>query len=370
MLLTSAASGADPVVEPRPGGSVSEDPSGRAVGVAAVGAALLAGCGAGDDDAAALLPGHARLYLVGGMVRHALLGRSLSDPASGVALVDLVQTDAAINPGNSGGPLVDLRGRIVGINTAIATRSGGFQGIGFAIPVDIVENVVEQLIETGTVERGYLGVQFGPISQTLARALDVPVGSAQVASVQADTPADEAGLEAGDVIVAVEGQELRNASDLLSLVANRRPGDTLDFEYVRDDDRRSTTVRLGVRPEDEAARNRPRRDREPNSEPSSQTEEMLGMTLGDVAGAEAQRFGLADDAEGVLVTEVERSSEAFRSADIRPGDLIVEVNGEPVRSLAEFREATRRVADGETFLLTLERGGQDNRVVYRTALTK
>ena len=285
-------------------------------------------------------------------------------------LENFIQTDASINPGNSGGPLVDLRGRIVGINTAIATRSGGFQGIGFAIPVDIVENVVEQLIETGDVERGYLGVQFGPISQSLARALAVPVGSAQVASVEPGTPAAEAGLEAGDVIVAVDGRELRTSSELLSLVANRRPGDELTFDYIRDDRRRSATVRLGARPEDETAQRRQRRDRAPEGEPTSRTEEMLGMTLGEATGEAARRFNLADDVRGVLVTDVERGSEAFRSANIRPGDVIVEVNGEEVRSLADFRDATRRVKDGETFLLTLERPAQNGRSVYRTALTK
>ena len=286
-------------------------------------------------------------------------------------LENFIQTDASINPGNSGGPLVNLGGQLIGINTALATRSGGFQGIGFAIPVDIVENVVEQLIETGDVERGFLGVTFGPISQSLARALDVPVGSAQVATVVEGGAADDAGLEAGDVIVSVGGQELRTSSDLLAIVANRRPGAELDIAYVRGEDRRSTTVRLGVRTDDEdEADVRRRRDREPSSEPSSRTEELLGMTLGDISAQTARQFSLSDDAEGVLVTDVERASEAFRSANIRPGDLVVSIDGEAVRSLREFERAYEKIDEGDTFLMTLQRGGQQGRSLYRTALTK
>ena len=285
-------------------------------------------------------------------------------------LENFIQTDASINPGNSGGPLVNLGGELIGINTAIATRTGGFQGIGFAIPVDIVQNVVEQLIETGSVERGYLGVEFGPISQSLARALDVPNGSAQVATVVEGGAAERAGLEAGDVIVAVDGQELRASSDLLSLVANRRPGDELELRYVRGDRARTANVRLGARNADETAENRPRPDREPSSEEPGRTEELLGMTLGDVTGGLAERFGLERGTEGVLVTDVERSSEAFRSANVRPGDLIVSVDGNEVTSLRDFQRAFGRIDDGETFLLTVQRGGQERRSIYRTALTK
>jgi serine protease Do len=282
-------------------------------------------------------------------------------------LENFIQTDASINPGNSGGPLVNLQGELIGINTAIATRTGGFQGIGFAIPVDIVRNVTDQLIETGDVERGYLGVRFGGISQSLARALDVPPGSAQIASVEPGSAADEAGLEAGDVIVAVNGDELRADSDLLAIVANRRPGDELELTYVRDEERRETTVELGTRPADETAANRPNRDRQP-SRGEARTQEMLGMTLSDLTASAVQEFGYDEGAEGVVVTDVERGSEAFRDANIRPGDLIVRIEGEPVTSLQDFERVFDGIDEGETFLLTLRRGGQAQ--VYRTALTK
>ncbi len=285
-------------------------------------------------------------------------------------LENFIQTDASINPGNSGGPLVNLRGQLIGINTAIATRTGGFQGIGFAIPVDIVRNVVDQLIDTGGVERGYLGVQFSGISQSLARAIDVPIGSAQISSVQEGSAAAKAGLEAGDVITSVNGVDLRNNSDLLSLVANRRPGDELHLAYVRGEDRRTTTVTLGTRPGDEQAANRPHRDRQPSKEQGQQTEEALGMTLGTLTAQAAEEYGYEPGTEGLVVMAVERSSEAFRDANIREGDLLVNLNGERAASLRDFKRAYDQIDKGETFLLTLQRAGQQGRQLYRTALTK
>ncbi len=284
-------------------------------------------------------------------------------------LENFIQTDASINPGNSGGPLVNLRGELIGINTAIATRTGGFQGIGFAIPVDIVENVVGQLIDTGDVERGYLGVRFGGISQSLARALGVPVGSAQISSVEPGSAAEKAGLRGGDVIVAVDGEELRSSNALLSVVANRRPGDALRVEYVRDDDRRTATVRLGARPGTPAEDRRRDRD-EPERDRPGRSLEALGMELGELNAQAAEQYGYGSGDEGVLVQDVERASEAFRDANIRRGDLIVNVDGEPVGSLRDFERVYDRIDDGETFLLTLQRASQDDRQLYRTALTK
>ncbi len=291
------------------------------------------------------------------------LGRQQSN-----RLENFIQTDASINPGNSGGPLVNLRGQLIGINTAIATRTGGFQGIGFAIPVDIVENVVDQLINTGAVERGFLGVSFGPISQSLARALSVPVGSAQIASVERGSAADEAGLEAGDIIVSVSGTPLATSNDLLTTVASRRPGDKLKIAYVRDEDRRTTTVTLGAKVADEQAQGRP--SRQPGAEHAGRSFEALGLELADLTAQAGQQYGYEDGIEGVLVLDVARSSEAFRDANIREGDLIVNLDGEPVRSLRDFERVYGRIGEGETFLLTLQRGGQDGRQLYRTALTK
>ena len=284
-------------------------------------------------------------------------------------LEDFIQTDASINPGNSGGPLVNLRGELIGINTAIATRTGGFQGIGFAIPVDIVENVVGQLIDTGEVERGFLGVGFNPISQSLARALAVPVGSAQIGTVESGSAADEAGIEAGDIIVSIDGDPLGNSNELLKLVASRRPGEKLRVEYVRGEDRRTTTVTLGRKPADGHAQ-RQRRNRRPEQGSPSRSLDILGLELTDLSGQSEDRYGFTGAEEGVLVLDVERGSEAFRDANIRPGDLVVTLDGEAVRSLRDLERVYGRIGEGETFLLTLQRGDDDNRQLYRTALTK
>ena len=288
------------------------------------------------------------------------------------SISNYIQTDAAVNPGNSGGPLVNLRGDIIGINTAIATRSGGFQGISFAIPVDIVANTVDQIIDSGTVERGYLGIQFGPVTPSLARALDVQNGAAQISEFSADAtgsePARDAGLREGDVITAVDGVRLRQHTQLISLVSNKRPGDEVELTYNRDGDERTATVRLGERPGAEAlaqAQGRTPRSAAPDEAPEREMSD-LGLSVSELTPALAQRFGLDDDATGVVITDVERSSDAYREARLRPGLVIAEVDREPVASVEEFEAALAEVRPGDTFIVRL-RSAQGTIV---TALTK
>ncbi len=284
------------------------------------------------------------------------------------AIENFIQTDAAINPGNSGGPLVNLEGRLVGVNTAIMSRTGGFQGIGFAIPVDIVESTVQQLIDDGVVRRGYLGVMFEPISQSLARALDVPTGSAQVGTVEPGSAAAQAGLEPGDVIVGVEGQELRSAYDLRAAIGTKRPGDRVRLDLVRDDARRTITVTLGQREEEIAASER-QRDRRDDTQPSSATREFMGMNLAPVDNQLRQRYRLPADVAGLVITEIDPRSQAAREANINPGDMIVAVGSDPVTDVSGFDRAVNRVRSGQTFILTLRRAGGDG-ATFRTALTR
>ncbi|HEX8386340.1 MAG TPA: trypsin-like peptidase domain-containing protein [Rubricoccaceae bacterium] len=290
------------------------------------------------------------------------------------SISNYIQTDAAVNPGNSGGPLVNLRGEIVGINSAIATRTGGFQGISFAVPADIVRNTTEQLVASGTVQRGYLGISFGAVSPSLARALDVPLGAAQIGGLAEDgegrEPASEAGLRIDDVITAVDGVTLTDSRQLVSLVSNKRPGDTVRLTYNRDGDERTATVRLGTRPSDEQMAGAsggatPRRNA-PDAEPA--TESALGLTVQDLTPAVARRIGAEGDVEGIAVTAVERTSEAFRDAQIRPGVVITEVNRRPVRTVAELQRAIAAVDPGDTFLVrVLDPRSDASRL---TALTK
>ena len=285
-----------------------------------------------------------------------------------------IQTDAAVNPGNSGGPLVNLRGEIVGINSAIATRTGTFNGISFAIPVDIVANTVEQLVATGGVERGYLGISFGAVPVSLQRAQGVPPGSAQIGEIREDAngrrPAADAGLRPDDIITAVDGTTLREFNQLVSLISNKRPGDTIELTYVRDGDEGTARVTLGRRPSDaQLAAERgevpaPSRESPEVAEPARL--ETLGLTLQNLSPQIATRYRLDDDAQGVIVTDVERRSEAFREADIAPGSLILEIDRKPVSSVEDVEAALAEVEDGETFLLRIQRGNGS----FLTALTK
>ena len=298
------------------------------------------------------------------------------DPRGRQTISNYIQTDAAVNPGNSGGPLVNLRGEIVGINSAIATRTGTFNGISFAIPSDIVRSTVEQLIDTGTVERGYLGISFRAAPATLRRLYDLGPGAAAVGEMSpdadGDTPAADAGIREGDLITAIDGVELRDSGQIVSLISNKRPGDTVRITYYRDGDERTATVRLGRRPgTDEVSQNAPRRPA-PNGrggatrEPASM--EALGLTLRDLTPQQARQLGTD---EGVFVANVDRASEAYRDAEIRPNTLIVEANRRPVASVADFRRAIADVESGEPFLVRVRQvgpQGQSNEFV--TALTK
>jgi len=294
----------------------------------------------------------------------------------GGGISDYIQTDAAINPGNSGGPLVNLEGEIVGINSAIATRTGGFQGIGFAIPVSTARNTIAQLMDSGRVERGYLGIQFTAVSPSLARALGVPPGAAQVAEMAEDAegrrPAADAGLRAGDVIVSVDGQALSDSRQLVSLISNKRPGDAVEIVYNRDGNRREATIRLGRRPGDATADAAPQpRGPRDEAEPERMSLLGLGITLQDMTPAVAREFGAkADEVVGVLIVDVERQSEAWRDANLRPGFLIEEVDRQAVGSRADFERAYRAVDPGETFLLRVRPIGQDGTASFLTALTK
>jgi S1-C subfamily serine protease len=175
------------------------------------------------------------------------LGRTL--PSQQGVLIDLVQTDAAVNPGNSGGALVDGEGRVIGVNTAIATRSGGSQGIGFAIPSTTVVSVADQLLEFGEVELGYLGVVGQTVDPDIAELYELPsTAGAVIVQLDPDGPAAAAGLRTEDIVVAIDGNEVTTMADLAGRVQQRRPGDDVEVEVVRDGEELTLTVTLGERP--------------------------------------------------------------------------------------------------------------------------
>lgn len=281
---------------------------------------------------------------------------------------NFIQTDASINPGNSGGPLVGLDGRLVGINTAIASRTGQFQGVGFAIPANTVERVTNQLIETGSVQRARLGVQYTAATQSLIRSEGLPRGTAQVSSVMEGSAAEEAGIEPGDLITAIDGQELDDSLQLSNIIGAKQPGDVVELTINREGDTMTMEVELGGF-DDEAIASSTDNSSEEESPLSSTAEEIreeLGLSLTDVSQRDLERLGL--DLEGaVLIEQVDVRNPNIRDANLQPRQLIVQVAGEPTRSVADFAEVYDNIEPGTSFRLrVMNRQG----TLFVTALQK
>lgn len=283
---------------------------------------------------------------------------------------EMIQTDAAINRGNSGGPLVNLQGELIGINSAIFSRTGGNVGIGFAIPVDVVRNVTSQLIEQGEVRRGALGVRFDRVPRTLSDALGVPRGSAQITQVTDGSPADEAGLEAGDVVVAIDGQQLNNFNQLRTIISNRSPDETISMRVVNQDgEERTVSVTLGSR-DDIVTAEGPNPENAPSRDDGGI--ESLGLRLQTVTPNMLRQLGIenAEEYQGLLIANIDRGSEAYQDAGLRQRDIIVEVDRQRVRDREEFMAAYDDIASGENFLLRVVRIQDGEPSSFVTALTK
>ncbi len=260
---------------------------------------------------------------------------------------DYIQTDAAINPGNSGGPLLNLDGKVVGINTAIvAYRDYRFNvGIGFAIPGNMAKAVYEQLIETGTVVRGFLGVIIQDITAELAKSFGLKdTRGVLVPEVTKDSAADKAGLKAGDIIVEFNGRPVEKVNVLQSRVAMLKPGTKVEVVVLRDGKRKELTVELGQRPTEGALA---------AAEPSGALEQ-LGLTVQELTDELAERLGY-EGQSGVVVAGVEPSSIA-ELAGITPGTLIVEVNRQPIKNIEGFNEAIEKSGKEKTILLLTKKG--------------
>ena len=280
---------------------------------------------------------------------------------------NFIQTDAAINPGNSGGPLINLDGRLAGINTAIASRTGQFQGVGFAIPSNTVQRVTDQLIETGSVERARLGVQYTAASQSLIRNEDLPRGTAQISSVMDGTAADEAGLESGDLITAVDGEELDDSLQIGSIIGAKRPGDVVELTINRGGETITKEVQLGRIEQSATAENDMSETEDPSLSPSAEDiREELGLSLTDVSGRELKRLGL--DVDGaVLIEQVNVRNPIVRDSGLQPRQLIVQMAGEPTPSVDAFAEIYSQVEPGQSFRLRVM---DSQGTLYVTALQK
>jgi serine protease Do len=255
---------------------------------------------------------------------------------------NFIQTDASINPGNSGGPLINLRGEVVGINTAIFSRTGGNIGIGFAIPINLVKELLPQLRGKGKVTRGYLGVLIQKVTPEIAESLGMNKGyGALVANVSKDGPAEKAGVKVGDVIVEFDGKEVKDSGDLPIIVARTPVDKKVEMKVLRDKKEVSLTVAVGELKEDEVVASVPEKGE-------------LGMTVQRLTPQIAESLGL-EKAEGVVVAAVEPGS-AADEAGIRRGDVIVEIDRKAIRSVDEYKKAVAGIRKGRGILFLVRRG--------------
>lgn len=263
---------------------------------------------------------------------------------------DFIQTDAAINPGNSGGPLINLKGEVIGMNTAIFSRSGGYMGIGFAIPSNIVKTVVEQLKSKGKVERGFLGVTIQDLTPNLAKVLGVKnvTEGAVITEVVPNSPAYKAGLKEKDVIIGFNGKPVKNASELKSYILITKPGTEVVLDVVRGNRVEKIKVVVGSPPENAIFS-------KAEVEEAREILEQLGFDVEELTPALAKRLGLKQT-KGVVITEVIPESPADY-ANLTPGMVIDEVNGVKVSNLRDFIKGLKKAAQSKTVLLGIKVNG-------------
>lgn len=255
---------------------------------------------------------------------------------------NFIQTDASINPGNSGGPLINLKGEVIGINTAIFSRTGGNIGIGFAIPINLVKEVLPQLRGKGKVVRGFLGVLIQKVTPEIAESLGMDKGyGALVANVSKDGPADKAGVKVGDVIVEFDGKEVKESSDLPIIVARTAVDKKVRMKVLRDKKEVVLAVAVGELKDEEVVASAPEKGE-------------LGLTVQRLTPQMAENLGL-EKTEGVVVTAVEPGS-AAEEAGIRRGDVIMEVDRKPIRNLEEYKKSVAGIRKGRGVLFLVRRG--------------
>jgi serine protease Do len=265
-------------------------------------------------------------------------------------LGDFIQTDAAINPGNSGGPLVNIAGQVVGVNTAIFSNSGAYNGIGFAVPSNLARRIADELVKSGKVERGYLGVQLQPLDPSLMDAMKVPAGTegALVAHVADNSPARSADIQAGDIITRVNETTIRTAADLMNTVGLMLPGTKIKVTLLRNGASQDVDVQLAPYPNEAVAAANPNAP----TQPAPRVDDVYGLKLVPMTEGLARQHGLASR-NGLIIQSVQAGSLGDQ-AGLKTGDVILAVNNQPVSKNKDFLDFTK---DQERVLLRVERQG-------------
>jgi len=274
--------------------------------------------------------------------------------AVGLDYEDFIQTDAAINPGNSGGALVDSQGRLIGINTAILSRSGGNQGIGFAIPSNLARDVAQSLVRDGHVTRGYLGVMIQDVNPALAKEFKLKDNTgALVSDVTEKSPAEKAGLKEGDVIIEFNGKKVADSRHLKLEVARTQPGESVPVKVLRD----GATKDLQIAVKEMPGQERLARNDNSSSGDKEDNGTLNGVTIGDLDRQIRQQFDLPGNVRGVVVTDIDPNSPAAE-AGLKPGDVIQEINRKPVKTAEEAVKMTEKSTnDNRTLLRVWSNGG-------------
>ncbi|GAK49243.1 protease Do [Candidatus Moduliflexus flocculans] len=269
---------------------------------------------------------------------------------------DFIQTDAAINPGNSGGPLVNINGEVIGINTAIFSRSGGYQGIGFAIPINMAKSVQESLIKNGKVIRGWLGVMIQQVTPEMVKQFDLPEGTTGtlVGDVLKGGPAQEYGIQRGDVIVEFDGKPIDSPTTLKNIVAVTEIGKKVDVVLYRNGKKQTIQVKIAEQTGNEKQASK-------RGTPDEATIEKFGLSVQELTKDIAGQLGY-DNEKGVVISNVEQGSPAAE-AGLRRGDLIQEINKTTIESLDDYNKAMKAVGDEKSFLTLIRRGENTSYVV-------
>ena len=260
-----------------------------------------------------------------------------------------IQTDVAVNPGNSGGPLINMKGEVVGINSQIYSRTGGFMGISFAIPINEAMSIADQLRNGGTVVRGRIGVGIAPVTKEVAKGLGLPKASgALVRSVVADAPAEGGGTEPGDIILEFDGREITKASDLPRIVGATKPGTKVDMVVWRKGERKTLSLTVGQMPADPtAAKAKPKAAETPKLADASNA---LGIGVVELPDSVAKKLRIK---KGVLVEKVEGPA---KEANLRKGDVVLAINNDEIDAVPKFNAVVAKLPAGKSVILLIQRG--------------
>jgi serine protease Do len=292
-------------------------------------------------------------------------GRNLQDQSS--TFVDYIQIDAPINRGNSGGPTFDVYGRVIGVNTAIFSPSGGSVGIGFAIPADVADNITKQLIAGGHITRGYLGATIQGVTQDIADSLGLPEKrGALVADLVPGGPAQKAGLQSGDVVLEVNGHKVKDQTDLTRQVAASHTGDMLNLTVLRGGKQVTISVKSGVRPSEEdlaKQQNQDQNDESPSPSAPNIKPDALGLSVGPLDDAARRRYGLPKDVNGAVIEGVSSGSDAGKKG-VKRGDVLVRAGDRAVANAGDVAAAidSAKKAGRTSILVFIYRDGRQSGV--------